>query len=176
MALKTMGLSLVAIIVTLLCTGSAAQSTSCTNELISMSPCLNYITGNSSTPSSSCCSQLSSVVKSSPKCLCQVLNGGGSQLGMNINQTQALQLPKACNVQTPPVSQCNVPPPPPLFAADTPTAPSDTPTTSTPGNNGSKTVPSPNVDTTNGSSHAMPSILLLAILLVASYASTSGSF
>lgn len=82
------------------------QST-CTNVLISLSPCLNYITGNSSTPSSSCCSQLATVVRSQPQCLCQVLNGGASSLGMNINQTQALALPGACNVQTQPVSRCN---------------------------------------------------------------------
>ncbi|KAJ0612436.1 putative plant lipid transfer protein/Par allergen [Helianthus annuus] len=88
--------------------GAMAQSSSgCTNVLISMSPCLNYISGNTSTPSSGCCTQLASVVRSQPQCLCQVLNGGGSSLGININQAQALELPKACNVQTPPTSQCN---------------------------------------------------------------------
>lgn len=81
-----------------------AQST-CTSALISMSPCLNYITGNTTSPSQQCCSQLGNVVRSSPDCLCQVLNGGGSQLGINVNQTQALALPRACNVQTPPVSR-----------------------------------------------------------------------
>lgn len=78
----------------------------CTNVIISMSPCLNYIQGNSTTPSSACCTQLASVVRSQPQCLCQVLNGGASSLGLNINQTQALELPKDCNVQTPSVSQC----------------------------------------------------------------------
>ncbi|KAF4370161.1 hypothetical protein F8388_007302 [Cannabis sativa] len=44
---------------------------------MSLAPCLNYITGNSSSnPSSSCCSSLTSVVQSSPQCLCSVLNGG----------------------------------------------------------------------------------------------------
>lgn len=95
------------LLVTLFSTGAIAQSTDCTNVLISMSPCLNYISGNSSTPSTGCCTQLASVVRSQPQCLCQVLNGGGSSLGLNINQTQAMALPKACNVQTPPVSQCN---------------------------------------------------------------------
>lgn len=84
----------------------SAQS-SCTTALISMSPCLNYITGNTTSPSQQCCSQLGNVVRSSPDCLCQALNGGGSQLGINVNQTQALALPRACNVQTPPVSRCN---------------------------------------------------------------------
>ncbi|KAJ9696161.1 hypothetical protein PVL29_008415 [Vitis rotundifolia] len=73
-----------------------------------MAPCLNYITGNSSTPSSSCCSQLASIIQSQPQCLCSVLNGGGALLGITVNQTLAVALPGACSVQTPPVSQCNV--------------------------------------------------------------------
>lgn len=101
-----MVMGLVAIIVAVHWAGAAAQS-DCTNVLISLSPCLNYITGNSSTPSQTCCTQLASVVRSQPQCLCQVLNGGGSSLGVNINQTQALALPRACNVQTPSISSCN---------------------------------------------------------------------
>lgn len=86
--------------------GVAAQSSSsCTNAIISMSSCLNYITGNSLTPSSGCCSQFANVVRSQPQCLCQLLSGGGSTLGININQTRALALPRACNVQTPPISR-----------------------------------------------------------------------
>ncbi|RID50025.1 hypothetical protein BRARA_H00782 [Brassica rapa] len=72
----------------------SAQS-DCTNVLISMAPyCLGYITGNSSTPSQQCCNQLANVVRPSHEC-------GSSQVGINVNQTQALALPKACNVQTP---------------------------------------------------------------------------
>lgn len=85
---------------------SSAQS-GCTTELISMASCLGYISGNSSTPSSSCCSALASVVKNNPKCLCSVLNGGGSSFGYTINTTKALEMPGACNVKTPPVSDCN---------------------------------------------------------------------
>nr|KJB27572.1 hypothetical protein B456_005G044100 [Gossypium raimondii] len=98
---------LVLVVVAMLCAGATAQS-GCTNVLIGMSPCLNYITGSSSTPSQQCCTQLANVVRSSPRCLCQVLNGGGSSFGININQTQALALPDSCNVQTPPISSCNV--------------------------------------------------------------------
>ncbi|KAK3042179.1 hypothetical protein RJ639_001299 [Escallonia herrerae] len=94
MAGQGIEMGLVLVLVTMLWTGAAAQS--CTNVIISMSPCLNYISGNSSTPSSGCCTQLATVVKSQPQCLCQVLNGGGSSLGLNINQTQALALPGAC--------------------------------------------------------------------------------
>lgn len=99
-----MGLILV-VLVGMVWSGANAQS--CMTALTSLAPCLNYITGNSSSPSSTCCSQLKTVVQSSPQCLCSVLNGGGASLGININQTLALQLPGACQVQTPPMSQCN---------------------------------------------------------------------
>lgn len=110
MALKgiQLGPVLVLVLVTMLCHGAVAQpGAGCSTVIMGLAPCLNYITGNSSTPSSSCCSQLASVVQSQPQCLCTVLNAGGSTLGIAINQSQALALPGACNVQTPPVSQCN---------------------------------------------------------------------
>ncbi|KAK1413693.1 hypothetical protein QVD17_35470 [Tagetes erecta] len=148
--------------------GAMAQSSGCTSVLISMSPCLNYISGNTSTPSSGCCTQLASVVRSQPQCLCQVLNGGGSSLGININQTQALELPKACNVQTPPTSQCN--------AASPTNSPSGTPTTSSenPSGPGSDTNTVPSTD--NGSSDAattrFTTIPIISSLLVGIYAIT----
>lgn len=86
--------------------GTLAQS-DCSNAIISMSSCLNYITGKTSSPSSACCSQLATVVGSQPKCLCQVLKGGTSSLGIDVNQTQALALPDACSVKTPSASRCN---------------------------------------------------------------------
>ncbi|XP_020236255.1 non-specific lipid-transfer protein 3 [Cajanus cajan] len=91
-------------------TSTLAQSQSnCINVFISLSPCLDYVTGNASTPSSSCCSQLSLVVRSQPMCLCEVVNGGASSIAasFNINQTRALALPTSCNVQTPPLSTCS---------------------------------------------------------------------
>ncbi|XP_076945211.1 non-specific lipid transfer protein GPI-anchored 5-like [Bidens hawaiensis] len=149
------------IIISMLCGYGMAQSSSgCTNVIISMSPCLNYITGNSSTPSSGCCTQLDSVVKSQPQCLCDVLNGGGSSLGLNINQTQALELPKACNVQTPPTSQCN---------AASPGGSPTTPSTPNSGTGGSNTVPS----TDNGSSDASSTRLALVPLLFSLLAASS---
>ncbi|MED6205510.1 hypothetical protein PIB30_018292 [Stylosanthes scabra] len=87
--------------------GGAAAQSSCTTALVNLSPCLNFIQGKSSNPGSGCCTQLANVVRSEPKCLCQVLGGGAaSSLGITINQTQALALPSACKVNTPPVSNC----------------------------------------------------------------------
>ncbi|CAL1352272.1 unnamed protein product [Linum trigynum] len=132
--------------------GATAQSSSCTNTLVSLSPCLDYITGNSTTPTRSCCTQLGNVAGSQPECLCQVIGGGGgNSLGININQTQALALPAACKVQTPPASSCNN-----AGAPDTP-----------PGTRGegSGTTPS----SSDGNTATMTSTLLFAGLLFASY-------
>ncbi|XVE77811.1 hypothetical protein DITRI_Ditri13aG0092400 [Diplodiscus trichospermus] len=100
-----------------------ANAQSCPTALTNLTPCLNYITGNSSSPSSTCCSQLQSIVQSSPQCLCSVLNNGAS-MGITINQTMALQLPGVCQVQIPPISQCN------SGTSGTPSIPATSPTAS----------------------------------------------
>lgn len=101
--------SLILVLVTTTFSHIVTAQSGCTRVLITLSPCLNYVTGSSSTPSSSCCSKLASVVQSQPQCLCSVANGGGgaSSLGVAVNQTLAVSLPGACNVQTPPISRCN---------------------------------------------------------------------
>ncbi|XP_022759732.1 non-specific lipid-transfer protein-like protein At2g13820 [Durio zibethinus] len=139
--------------------GAGAQSSSsCTNVLISMSPCLDYIQGNSSKPSSSCCSQLANVVRSQPQCLCEVLNGGTSSLGVSVNQTQAIALPTACNVKTPPASQCNAS-----------SSPSDSPSgTSIPPSSGggSRTGPTTDNGTSAGNSTKLSFSLLFFFFLL----------
>ncbi|KAL1220663.1 Non-specific lipid transfer protein GPI-anchored 26 [Cardamine amara subsp. amara] len=127
----------------------SAQS-SCTNVLISMAPCLDYITRNTSSPSQQCCSQFAHVVHYSSECLCEVLNGGDSQLGIKVNETQALTLPKACHVQTPPASRCNE------------------------HGNGTKTVPG-DKSSSDGSSIEF-SLPLLAIFFTASYISSFAKY
>ncbi|KAB2092537.1 hypothetical protein ERO13_A02G033200v2 [Gossypium hirsutum] len=96
------GLALV--MVTLLWAGTMAQS-DCTSVLITMAPCVDYVTGTSSTPSVPCCSQLANVVQLQPHCLCMAFSGGSS-LGVEVNQTLALALPQLCHVKTPPESSC----------------------------------------------------------------------
>ncbi|XP_020238688.1 non-specific lipid-transfer protein-like protein At2g13820 [Cajanus cajan] len=169
-------LCLIVVMVATMWTQNAAQS-GCTNALTSLSPCLNYIMGSSSTPSASCCSQLSSVVQSSPQCLCSVLNGGGSTFGITINQTLALSLPGACKVQTPPVSQCQAgngatsPWAAPVgspsdSSAESPQA-SITPSASDfPSGAGSKTVPSTDSGlSSDGNAIKVPSYLVLYLLI-----------
>ncbi|KAM4126369.1 hypothetical protein ACJW30_02G008400 [Castanea mollissima] len=144
MAYTKMEMGLVLVLVTMLWAGASAQS-SCTNVIIS------------------CCSQLASVVRSQPQCLCQVLNGGSSSLGININQTQALALPGACNVQTPPLSSCN--------AASPSNSPAGSPTSSDSGS-GSKTVPSTEGSTSAGSSFKLSISHLFFLICAATVAST----
>ncbi|KAL6880634.1 hypothetical protein ACP4OV_012199 [Aristida adscensionis] len=127
-------------VVMLLAGGAAAQSPSpssqCTSALVSLSPCLNYISGNESTAPASCCTQLGKVVQSNPQCLCVALNADPASLGLSINRTRALGLPDACKVQTPPVSNCK-------SGAAAPASP-----TATPGSAGagSKTTPAASAD------------------------------
>ncbi|KAG0496283.1 hypothetical protein HPP92_000974 [Vanilla planifolia] len=90
-----------------------AQSDDCNAVLFSLSPCLSYITGNSSTPSAPCCSQFAVAAQTDQQCLCMVVDGGAWQFGIPVNRTQALALPGECKVQTP-FSSCktaNVPTP-----------------------------------------------------------------
>ncbi|KAF5455011.1 hypothetical protein F2P56_024630 [Juglans regia] len=187
-----MGLVLVLVVnVAMLWSGAMAQS-SCSNVLTNLAPCLNYITGNSSTPSSSCCSQLSIVVQSSPQCLCSVLNGGASSLGININRTLALSLPSACNVKTPPISRCQGATNGPTTSGTPPLSspgsgvPSDSsnetpegatsPASDIPSGSGSKTIPSIDGGKSDGSSIKAPLHLMLSLLFTVSCASTIITF
>ncbi|XVF63079.1 hypothetical protein PTKIN_Ptkin09bG0060100 [Pterospermum kingtungense] len=167
---------LVLVLVTMIWARTMAQS-DCTNVLITMAPCLNYVTGSSPTPSAQCCSQLAKVVQSQPRCLCMALNGGAASLGVSINQTLALALPAQCNVKTPPVSRCN--------AADGPAnaiSPFDSPAGSPQGSpNGSDDNPSSSTSsgrsttvpaTSIGAIFKMPVQLILFLLPISFYALT----
>ncbi|KAE8702879.1 parafibromin-like [Hibiscus syriacus] len=155
------------LVVGMLCAGATAKS-GCTNVLIGLSPCLNYITGASSTPSQQCCAQLAIVVRSSPQCLCQVLNGGGSSLGITINQTRALALPDSCNIRTQPISSCNAASPPP---ADSPVGSPESGSI-TPTGDGSESVPSAREDgSSDGSTARLSLSLFVFLLLTTSYSS-----
>ncbi|XP_022759733.1 non-specific lipid-transfer protein-like protein At2g13820 [Durio zibethinus] len=150
-----------------------ANAQSCTSTLTSLAPCLNYITGNSSTPSSTCCSQLKTVVQSSPQCLCSAFNSGAS-LG-NGNYSNWTQLPGSYQVQTPSINQCNggTSSTPETLPAASPTgSPSDpsdkTPSASDiPSGTGSKSVPwidgeSSDASIAKASLHSVLFLLLIA--------------
>ncbi|KAK3193747.1 hypothetical protein Dsin_025057 [Dipteronia sinensis] len=189
MASRGLVLSLVlALVVVMLCGGAKAQAQQgCTNALSSLAPCLNYITGNSSNPSYSCCSKLGDVVQSSPQCVCSVLNGVVPSLGININQTLALSLPGACQVQTPTINQCKAASGPTTSATtpagsptSSPAEPADTPSASTvpsDAGTGSKTIPTTGENgTSDGSFDRAPFYFILFLLYVLSCASTLTKF
>ncbi|CAN6836709.1 unnamed protein product [Brassica oleracea var. botrytis] len=173
-------ITFVALVGALLGVSKAQPSGSCLSTLTTLSPCLGYITGNSTTPSQTCCSQLDSVIKSSPQCICSAVNSPIPNIGLNINRTQALQLPNACNIQAPRLSQCNVAtgPTTPLGALSPVESPADknpdvalTPTSS-PGarsgvvvgaRGGSKTIPSTGAGSSSGSVDRVPPHLFIFI-------------
>ncbi|KAH6796594.1 hypothetical protein C2S52_021148 [Perilla frutescens var. hirtella] len=81
---------------------ASTSSSSCDDEVSKLTPCYSYIEGSgSSRPTSECCSRLGSTVATKPECLCRILDSDD-----NLNKTQIMALPKACNVTTPPASAC----------------------------------------------------------------------
>ncbi|KAG8370230.1 hypothetical protein BUALT_Bualt14G0095400 [Buddleja alternifolia] len=181
MAPKGIEIGTMLIALTVLSTGVMAQS-GCTSVLIGMASCLNYVSGTATTPSSSCCSALANVVQTQPRCLCAIVNGGGNSLGVSINQTLALDLPRVCQVATPPTSRCNVvngpamspvgspessPPESAIGSPDSPTSPGVT---------GSKTIPSSGT-TSNGSATKLDiQTFAIFLFITASYASAFNIF
>ncbi|CAN1310438.1 Non-specific lipid transfer protein GPI-anchored 5 [Linum perenne] len=108
MACRKIALSLGIVFLTIqLWLGGAKAQSDCSTVVISLSPCLDYISSKSPNPSQQCCGQFETVVRSSPVCLCEFLNGGDSSFGVEVNHTRALELPTKCNVKTPPASRCN---------------------------------------------------------------------
>ncbi|KAF3651276.1 non-specific lipid transfer protein GPI-anchored 5 [Capsicum chacoense] len=133
----------------------SGQSDDCQQVIVGLAPCLDYIQGNATKPSSGCCTQLATIVKNQPQCLCQVVNGGSaSSMGINVNQTQAMALPKACNVQTPSVNICKA------------TTPSGSPGSPSTPSGGSKGEPSGN----SGYRVKLPYSLLFTLVVAASFA------
>lgn len=80
----------------------------CFTILLNLSDCLTYVQpgSNLTKPDKPCCPELSSLVDSSPFCLCKLL-GDPESTGFNIDINRALKLPSVCAVSTPPVSLCS---------------------------------------------------------------------
>ncbi|CAO1949061.1 unnamed protein product [Urochloa humidicola] len=82
---------------------------SCTASLItSFTPCLNFLTnstnGGGAAPTQECCRSLGELMSASTDCACLILTGT-VPLGMPVNRTLAVALPKACNSAAVPL-QC----------------------------------------------------------------------
>ncbi|GLJ50050.1 hypothetical protein SUGI_1064530 [Cryptomeria japonica] len=89
-------------------TPAPSPTSDCLSYITTLAPCLKFVTTptNQTKPDKDCCTALSTVVSTKVTCLCLLLDPSNS-LGLQINITQALALPAACNVKTPSVSQCN---------------------------------------------------------------------
>ncbi|CAH8357528.1 unnamed protein product [Eruca vesicaria subsp. sativa] len=172
-------ITFVALVGALLGVSKAQPSGPCVSTLTTLSPCLSYITRNSTNPSQTCCSQLDSVIKSSPRCICSAVNSPIPNIGLNINRTQALQLPNACNIQAPPLSQCNAAngpttPPPALSPVEPPAdknpgvalIPTSSPGARSGAGGGSKTIPSTGAGSSSESVDHVPPHLLIYALFV----------
>jgi len=111
MAARTMGTalamaSMVVVLMALAFSQVAAQGNGCSSVMMTLSPCMDFISSKAPEPGISCCSVLAGVVQTDPRCLCMVLDGTAASFGISINQTRALDLPGVCKVQAPPISQC----------------------------------------------------------------------
>ncbi|XP_058085852.1 non-specific lipid transfer protein GPI-anchored 7 isoform X3 [Magnolia sinica] len=84
-------------------TGQNAPS--CAAKLV---PCAQYL--NSTKPSETCCTSIRDAVQNDLECLCNLFNSPDVFKSLNINITQALELPKHCGVTTD-VNLCKAPAP-----------------------------------------------------------------
>ncbi|KAM3406464.1 hypothetical protein ACQJBY_000512 [Aegilops geniculata] len=161
MAARAVTMLVLVVAAAVLAGGASAQSTSgCTQTLIGMSPCLNYITGNETAPSKSCCTQLATVVSSKPECLCVALNADPAALGLGtVNKTRALGLPDQCGVKTPPLSNC--------ATAPTTSPSSGAPAGQTPTSSGAGSKSTPTADVGSGGVSLQSSAGIIAGLIVA---------
>lgn len=80
----------------------------CSPEFDSLSPCISYVSSNTTTPPATCCSALLSVHTKEPVCLCQLLQDVNADPSMSsgLNVTKALELPTACKVNGVDVNNC----------------------------------------------------------------------
>ncbi|KAG8382387.1 hypothetical protein BUALT_Bualt05G0072100 [Buddleja alternifolia] len=77
----------------------AEGQSDCASQLV---PCAEYL--NSTNPSAICCNAIRQVVTTQLDCLCRLYNNPALLAGINI--TQALELPKHCNISSD-TSPCN---------------------------------------------------------------------
>uniref|UniRef100_A0A0D9ZHZ9 Bifunctional inhibitor/plant lipid transfer protein/seed storage helical domain-containing protein n=1 Tax=Oryza glumipatula TaxID=40148 RepID=A0A0D9ZHZ9_9ORYZ len=77
--------------------GQPANAPSCPPVQASLSPCVSYFIGNSSTPSDACCEQMRAMFQSQAPCLCAAMASAPSPLAPVLGGVQSL-LPTACNL------------------------------------------------------------------------------
>ncbi|OEL36311.1 hypothetical protein BAE44_0002664 [Dichanthelium oligosanthes] len=150
---RGLGIAVAAALLACRCAAQSPAGSGCMPELVSLSPCMDYMSANATTPDGLCCSALSGMLRSSPGCLCMVLGGTAASLGVAVDGTRAAQLPGACKVQAPPASQCNavgVPMPSPAAPGTTTPGASPSDANATPAGSGSKSTPTSTLPYSDG--------------------------
>ncbi|KAH7867180.1 hypothetical protein Vadar_030038 [Vaccinium darrowii] len=86
-----------------------APAADCSTIILDMADCLSYVSGdaNAKKPEGNCCAGLKKVLKTDVECLCEAFKNA-AQFGVTLNMTRALDLPSACRVSAPPVSNCGL--------------------------------------------------------------------
>lgn len=70
----------------------------CTQQLVGLATCLQYVGGNAKSPTPDCCNGLKQLLNTNKKCLCVIVKDRNDpSLGLNINATLALGLPSVCH-------------------------------------------------------------------------------
>ncbi|XP_057801011.1 non-specific lipid transfer protein GPI-anchored 5-like [Salvia miltiorrhiza] len=159
--------------------GGRGESAGCSNNMISgLSSCISYLRGNSSRPLPSCCASLANVQQAQPECICPMLtnNGASATLGTAINRTLAMAMPATCKLPTP---QCHddvgnggaasSPAVSPPSDASSPSPPSTAEAPTSDFDSGSKTVPVPNIDTSDATTSSIYLIFMAAWIIATSH-------
>jgi hypothetical protein len=101
-------IALMGVVVFLVAAGTGVNgadfSPDCTNPILSLSPCLEFVAGlenAAAQPSKDCCLALANVLAHEPACLC-LLFWSRDLLGFPIDLTLAVSLPAACNISASP--------------------------------------------------------------------------
>ncbi|KAL5198069.1 hypothetical protein ABZP36_001581 [Zizania latifolia] len=149
--------------VVMLASRAKSQNNGCSSGMMTLSLCLDYISGKSLLPEFTCCTTLAGVIQSDPQCLCMVLDGRAVSLGISINHTRALELPGVCKVHAPAISQCTSVPSPPA-TPDTPTLADEPVETSD--NDADAPKGNPGSDTASSSTKSKKAASLMATMLI----------
>ncbi|CAI9118424.1 OLC1v1019994C1 [Oldenlandia corymbosa var. corymbosa] len=113
MAATTMSLMLALVLATIfsMLSGVPSQVTpECDSVLHTLAPCVDFVTGNSSKPTETCCNEFHLAVQTNLTCICQALNDPDIGPRYGINGTIALTLPDQCNQNegSSPIGDCNL--------------------------------------------------------------------
>ncbi|KAK9675400.1 hypothetical protein RND81_11G005200 [Saponaria officinalis] len=117
----------------------------CSTTLNALMGCLEFSTGKAADPTKQCCSEVSSMKKTKPVCLCyfiaETYNGTSPQIKeLGVQVTKLIQLPSACHLANSSISQCpqllGISPSSPaaaIFTHTNTTGPTSSSSTSSPG-------------------------------------------